>query len=75
MLILYSTDGCHLCELAESLLRASVAATEEGWELVDIALDDALFERYGWSIPVIRSESGEELAWPFDPEGLAAFLS
>ena len=75
MLILYSTDGCHLCELAEQLLLASTAATVEGWEVVDIALDDALFERYGWSIPVVKAESGAELAWPFDPDGLAAFLS
>jgi len=38
-------------------------------------LEDALFERYGWSIPVVKAESGAELGGPFDPDGLAAFLS
>ena len=44
------------------------------WSVVDIADDDALFERYGWLIPVLRATDDAELRWPFDAASLAAFL-
>jgi hypothetical protein len=44
------------------------------WEVVDIANDDSLFERYGWLIPVLACDGAGELRWPFDAEALAAFL-
>ncbi|GAL03566.1 thiol-disulfide isomerase and thioredoxin [Photobacterium aphoticum] len=40
--------------------------------MVDIAFDDALFSRYGVTIPVLALHSSEthsllsELGWPFD---------
>ena len=74
-MILYSTEGCHLCEEAEQLLidlRSGVP--DLTWEVVDIADDDALFERYGWSIPVVTDGAGRELLWPFDGGALRAFV-
>ncbi|WP_040362300.1 glutaredoxin family protein [Congregibacter litoralis] len=81
-LILYSTEGCHLCEDAEALLAAAQAQHASlRWSVVDIANDDTLFERYGWLIPVLRAEtsaeaenSGGELRWPFDGPALDRFL-
>ncbi|GAB5414072.1 MAG: glutaredoxin family protein [Congregibacter sp.] len=74
-LILYSTEGCHLCELAEALIRQAEAGGQPlRWSVVDIADDDALFSRYGWHIPVLKAGDAE-LRWPFDAEGLAEFLS
>ena len=74
-LTLYSTKGCHLCEEAEALLRARRdRQPDTDWEVVDIANDDQLFERYGWLIPVLRDGSGRELRWPFDERGLDAYL-
>lgn len=73
--MLYGTCGCHLCELAEALLLPLVA---DGWqvELVDIADDDGLMERYSLSIPVLRHEASQhELSWPFDRSSLAAFVA
>ena len=70
MLTLYGTSACHLCELAESLLRNHGAA----YATVDISESDALFERYGLTIPVLRRTDGRELNWPFDHAQLAAFL-
>ncbi len=69
-LVLYGTSACHLCELAEDLLRES----GRDFELVDIAGSDALFERYGVTIPVLRRDDGQELNWPFDAVALAQFL-
>ncbi|MFT4769941.1 MAG: hypothetical protein ACI8RN_003095 [Glaciecola sp.] len=83
-LILYSTVGCHLCEEAEALLRAQQALSEDlCWEVVDIANDDILFDRYGWLIPVLHKvergaadvgTEGKELRWPFNAQTLRAFL-
>lgn len=80
-LILYSTEGCHLCEEAEALLRV-VKETSPllTWQVVDIANDDALFQKYGWLIPVLSlptanaTDADFELRWPFDGPALVAFL-
>ncbi|MDF9616560.1 glutaredoxin family protein [Pseudomonas entomophila] len=71
---LFGTLGCHLCEVAEAMLMPFV---EHGLlvELVDIADSEALFERYGLQIPVLRRcDTGAELGWPFDAEQVVAFL-
>lgn len=71
---LFSTLGCHLCEVAEAVLMPFV---DRGLlvELVDIADSEALFERYGLVIPALRRcDTGAELAWPFDADQVAAFL-
>ena len=71
MLILYGTSACHLCEIAAGLLDAAKVAYQE----VDISESDALFERYGITIPVLRHEDGRELNWPFDENALGDFLN
>lgn len=72
-LVLYGTGGCHLCDIAESLLLPWV---KSGWsvELIDIADDDGLLERYGNLIPVLEAASGETLLWPFSALALEKFL-
>jgi hypothetical protein len=71
-LILYQRDDCHLCDLA---LEVLAAARVPEFASVFIDLDDALEERYGTRVPVLRREdTGAELDWPFDQERLRAFL-
>ncbi|MGH8493581.1 MAG: glutaredoxin family protein [Moraxellaceae bacterium] len=65
MLRLYGTQGCHLCDEAELLLKKAAAARRIDWQYVDIALDEALVSRYGERIPVLISADGRELGWPF----------
>jgi len=69
-LILYTTSGCHLCELAEEILYAQNLR----FTPVDIADDIELIQRYGVKIPVIADQQGRELGWPFDGTGLSAWL-
>jgi glutaredoxin len=65
-LTLYSTDACHLCEQAKGLVDEALRAYGDcRLEVVDVSEDDALFERYGWHIPVLRIDDAE-LFWPFD---------
>ena len=72
-LLLYTTDGCHLCERAETLIRGR---TNASLELVEIADDAELLERYGIRIPVLRrSDTGQELDWPFDEGAIDRWLA
>jgi hypothetical protein len=75
MLVLYGTSACHLCEQAEALLVAALSTGDNvDYRKIDISTDDALFERYGWSIPVIARPDGKELNWPFDAIILGEFI-
>ncbi|EHK9546987.1 TPA: glutaredoxin family protein [Vibrio alginolyticus] len=71
MLILYSTEGCHLCEMAFALVDQVGLA--EQTDIIDIAFDDVLFSRYGVTIPVLKYQDSE-LSWPFDLEQLIHWL-
>ncbi|WGW01809.1 glutaredoxin family protein [Vibrio sp. YMD68] len=71
MITLYSTEGCHLCEMALELLKA-IEITQE-LEIVDIAFDDTLFSRYRVTIPVVKFEQSE-LNWPFNSQELQIWL-
>ncbi|MEO8365713.1 MAG: glutaredoxin family protein [Pseudoxanthomonas sp.] len=71
-LILYQRDDCHLCDLALEILAV---ARVPDFESVFIDDDEALEERYGMRVPVLRSDdTGVELDWPFDAERLQALL-
>ncbi len=73
---LFGTSGCHLCELAESLLNECGTQVSLDWQPVEIADDDSLLNSYGIRIPVLHcSDSGEELDWPFDAQQLLAFVA
>lgn len=74
-LSLFGTQGCHLCELAASLVAAA-ASEWVAWRVVEIADDAALLDRYGQQIPVLRDESdGVELHWPFDASDVERLLT
>ena len=75
-LILYSTLGCHLCELALDEVQPCIANTDWHIKEVDIADDPALLEAYGTSIPVLFiPEQEQKLYWPFDRLAVQDLLS
>ncbi|MGF1771268.1 glutaredoxin family protein [Vibrio maritimus] len=71
-LTLYSTEGCHLCEMALELIKQ--VGLGEQVEIVDIAFDDELFSRYGVTIPVVKVDESE-INWPFDILQLQQWLT
>ncbi|MHB1059729.1 MAG: glutaredoxin family protein [Rhodanobacter sp.] len=72
-LILYQRDYCHLCDLALAVL-AEARAPDFDSVWVDDA--DALEQRYGTRVPVLRdARDGCELDWPFDAAAVRTFLS
>lgn len=71
-LALYTTSGCHLCERAQRLIHDAIKLP---LRLVEIADDEALAERYGVRIPVLRRlDDGQELDWPFDATAVQHFV-
>jgi hypothetical protein len=73
---LYGTSGCHLCEIAQDMLKDQQRLVGEfDLDVVDINDSDELFERYGVSIPVLRHPEGKELNWPFSAQQLRDFLA
>ncbi|HIF18538.1 MAG TPA: glutaredoxin family protein [Cycloclasticus sp.] len=76
-LTFYTTDGCHLCEEAKSLLQQLLAKHPECYqiEVIDIADSDGLIEQYGTRIPVVKTSAGnDDLGWPFDYASLLAYV-
>jgi len=69
--ILYHTDGCHLCEQAQVLLRQCHVS----YRRVDIMSDEILIASFGTRIPVLQNEQGQYLDWPFDDLTIKQFLS
>lgn len=71
---LLGTLGCHLCDVAEKLVRKVAYPLGFSISIVEIADNEALLEEYGMRIPVIKSGSAEVLNWPFDEEQLLEWL-
>lgn len=70
-LILFGTEGCHLCEEAEALLLLAGLS----FETRDIIDDEQAQLRYAIRIPVLLNpENGQELGWPFDAQQLDGFV-
>ncbi|WP_341327453.1 glutaredoxin family protein [Methylotuvimicrobium sp. KM2] len=81
-LMLFGTQGCHLCEQAEEMLASYLTDNNDieiEIESIDIAEYEKWQERYAIRIPVLLHEaSGIELCWPFDQldvEKLVAMIS
>lgn len=76
MIYLYSTPGCHLCEMAREIVSPLLSHYSLRLKEIDIAESDALIERYGVKIPVLKSPHHiDELGWPFDSAQAAHFLA
>ena len=70
-IIFFTTKGCHLCENAEKLLSTLEQTHDLIIESVDISDSEALVERYGILIPVIKDKKTEkELHWPFETDDI-----
>ena len=69
-LLLYFTDGCHLCDDAVRLLQQ----TTTPYSKIDIIHDQKLVDLYGYSIPVVQDKNGKTLNWPFNLQQLNDFI-
>lgn len=74
---LYSSDGCHLCELALVICQPLMMGRK--FNIIDIVEDELLVERYGVHIPVLETidenSNKKELYWPFTAEQVKILLT
>jgi len=69
-LLLYFTDGCHLCNDVVRLLQQTTAS----YSKIDLIHDQHLVDLYGCSIPVLQDKNGNSLNWPFNLQQLNDFI-
>jgi len=69
--VLYGKPGCHLCDLAESRLRAMSGRRPFALAKVDILSDPALEERFGMVIPVVEIDGRIVSEGRFDEKAVA----
>ncbi len=73
--ILYSGDGCHLCDIAYDLIKTHTPELVLELDKKSITGDHDLMHLYGARIPVLkRCDSQQELEWPFTEDDLKEFL-
>lgn len=71
---LFTTVGCHLCDLALQQLQTLQHQMPIIIQSVEIGDDDRLVAEYGTRIPVVQCANLAELGWPFDLPALLTFL-
>jgi hypothetical protein len=72
--VLYSSEGCHLCEQALVLCDSRIERLN--LQIVDIVEDELLVEQYGVHIPVLKRCSDDKaLYWPFNIKQIDELIS
>lgn len=72
----YTGKHCHLCDLADELLKQVSAKRLGTVTKVDISTDHDAYHLYAVRIPVLkRTDNDVELGWPFNLSQLEEFLS
>ena len=72
-LILLTSQTCSLCDKAKDIVLQY--RTFLSLEEFEILTNDDLFERYRYSIPVLKDKiTDSELHWPFTYEGFGEWL-
>lgn len=73
--VVYSREGCHLCEVAEAQVAEVCAETGDTWTRVDIDSDPELRQRFTEQVPVTFVDGAQHDFWRVDPERLRKALS
>lgn len=74
-LILYTTEACHLCELALEQIEQSECFDRIVLTEVDIATDIDLLRQFATRVPVMTAVgSKDHLFWPFDHYDVTQWL-
>lgn len=72
---LLSKPGCHLCEVARTVVVAVCTELHETFDEIDIRSDPSLLAAYGEQIPVTFVDGAQHDFWHVDADRLRAALS
>lgn len=73
--ILYTREGCHLCESARALVIAETAKVGASWVEVDVASDPAIEAEHGDWVPVVMVDGVRRGIFQIDPVRLRRALA
>jgi glutaredoxin len=73
--VLYTREGCHLCEDARVVVASVCEAAGAAWREVDVDADPALVEKYGEYVPVVEVDGVQQGFWRVDAARLARRLA
>jgi glutaredoxin len=73
--VVYTTEGCRLCERALEVVREVRAAVEFELELVDIGGDPDLERRYREHLPVVEIDGQRAFTYFVDADALRRRLA
>lgn len=66
--ILYSRNGCHLCEVVKESLERLVHRAAFTWREVDIDQDEELRQKYNDEVPVVFINGRKAFKYSMDEE-------
>ena len=72
--VVYTRQGCHLCEVAEQQVAEVCAATGDTWTRVDIDDEPDLRARFTEQVPVTFVDGAQHDFWRVDAVRLRAAL-
>ena len=72
--VLYSREGCHLCDVAREVILAERSGTAFAFDEVDIGGDDGLELEYGIRVPVVEIDGLERFEVEVDAARFAALV-
>ncbi len=73
--VLYSREGCHLCDTARAVILAEQTRTPFVFEEVDVGGNDELELEYGIRVPVVEVDGAERFEFEVDPRRFAALVN
>lgn len=73
--VVYSREGCHLCQVAEATVAGICAETGDSWVRVDIEEDSELRSRFTEQVPVTFVDGAQHDFWRVDPVRLRSALA
>lgn len=73
--VVYTREGCHLCEVAEAEVAQICAETGDTWVRVDIEDDEDLRARFTEQVPVTFIDGAQHDFWRVDPVRLRTALA
>ena len=64
--VVYSREGCHLCDVVKDTLKQMEGEAEFRWQVVDIDRDPELKEKFNEEVPVVFIDGRKAFKYHMD---------
>ena len=65
-MVVYSREGCHLCDVVKETLKQMEGEAEFRWRVVDIDGDPELRQKYNEEVPVVFIDGRKAFKYHMD---------